>query len=166
MVPGRRSLKARCKRGLKQVLQFILPARWIIWRGRKNGQAIALTFDDGPHPEWTPKVLDTLLAFKAKATFFLVGEKARNIRRSFTESQGRGRDRKPHPESPGAFGPFHGADPRGDRAGGASHSRVHRNIAELGPNSQRGSESAFFPVSPGSSFDSSGVVRRSRRLHG
>ena len=77
MVPSRRSLKARCKAGLKQALQFILPGRWIIWRGRKDGQAIALTFDDGPHPEWTPKVLDTLLAFKAKATFFLVGEKTR-----------------------------------------------------------------------------------------
>ncbi len=36
----------------------------------------ALTFDDGPHPEWTPKVLDALDQFGAKATFFVVGRNA------------------------------------------------------------------------------------------
>ena len=36
--------------------------------------AAALTFDDGPHPEGTPAVLDALDAAGAKATFFLVGE--------------------------------------------------------------------------------------------
>jgi peptidoglycan/xylan/chitin deacetylase (PgdA/CDA1 family) len=36
--------------------------------------AVALTFDDGPHPEGTPAVLDALAARGAVATFFLVGE--------------------------------------------------------------------------------------------
>ena len=36
--------------------------------------AVALTFDDGPHPEGTPAVLDRLDAAGAKATFFLLGE--------------------------------------------------------------------------------------------
>ena len=36
--------------------------------------AAALTFDDGPHPEGTPAVLDALDAAGAKATFFLMGE--------------------------------------------------------------------------------------------
>ena len=36
--------------------------------------AAALTFDDGPHPEGTPAVLDALDAVGAKATFFLMGE--------------------------------------------------------------------------------------------
>ena len=36
--------------------------------------AAALTFDDGPHPEGTPAVLDALDAAAAKATFFLMGE--------------------------------------------------------------------------------------------
>ena len=36
--------------------------------------AVAVTFDDGPHPEGTPAVLDALDAAGAKATFFLVGE--------------------------------------------------------------------------------------------
>ncbi len=35
---------------------------------------IYLTFDDGPHPEITPWVLDQLRAYNAKATFFCVGD--------------------------------------------------------------------------------------------
>ncbi|HLH66270.1 MAG TPA: polysaccharide deacetylase family protein [Solirubrobacteraceae bacterium] len=35
---------------------------------------VALTFDDGPHPEGTPAVLDALARAGATATFFLVGE--------------------------------------------------------------------------------------------
>jgi len=35
---------------------------------------IALTFDDGPSPEFTPKVLKLLKQFNAKATFFLIGK--------------------------------------------------------------------------------------------
>jgi peptidoglycan/xylan/chitin deacetylase (PgdA/CDA1 family) len=41
---------------------------------RLDGDAIALTFDDGPHPEGTPAVLDLLRDAGATATFFLVGE--------------------------------------------------------------------------------------------
>jgi len=37
---------------------------------------IAVTFDDGPHPEVTPKVLDILDSYGAKASFFCVGDKA------------------------------------------------------------------------------------------
>jgi peptidoglycan/xylan/chitin deacetylase (PgdA/CDA1 family) len=36
--------------------------------------AVALTFDDGPHPQGTVAVLDVLAAYGARATFFLVGE--------------------------------------------------------------------------------------------
>jgi peptidoglycan/xylan/chitin deacetylase (PgdA/CDA1 family) len=36
--------------------------------------AVALTFDDGPHPEGTPRVLELLAAAGAQATFFLAGE--------------------------------------------------------------------------------------------
>jgi peptidoglycan-N-acetylglucosamine deacetylase len=38
---------------------------------------VALTFDDGPHPQGTPAVLDALAAAGARATFFLVGEQVR-----------------------------------------------------------------------------------------
>jgi peptidoglycan/xylan/chitin deacetylase (PgdA/CDA1 family) len=40
-------------------------------------RAVALTFDDGPHPTWTPKVLDDLRAAGVKATFCLIGVKVR-----------------------------------------------------------------------------------------
>src|SRR5690554_5461813 len=36
---------------------------------------ISITFDDGPHPDFTPKVLTLLKEKKAKATFFLIGKK-------------------------------------------------------------------------------------------
>src|SRR2546421_8297602 len=35
---------------------------------------VAITFDDGPHPEGTPAVLEALARANARATFFLVGE--------------------------------------------------------------------------------------------
>jgi len=38
---------------------------------------VALTFDDGPHPVWTPKVLDELKRANVKATFCVVGVKVR-----------------------------------------------------------------------------------------
>ena len=34
----------------------------------------ALTFDDGPHPEYTPRLLQILEKYQARATFFMVGE--------------------------------------------------------------------------------------------
>lgn len=37
---------------------------------------VALTFDDGPDPEVTPRVLDVLRAHRARATFFVLGERA------------------------------------------------------------------------------------------
>jgi peptidoglycan/xylan/chitin deacetylase (PgdA/CDA1 family) len=41
---------------------------------RLERPAVALTFDDGPHAEGTPALLDVLAAHGARATFFLVGE--------------------------------------------------------------------------------------------
>ncbi|HEY8770962.1 MAG TPA: polysaccharide deacetylase family protein [Thermoleophilaceae bacterium] len=41
---------------------------------RLAGAGVALTFDDGPHPEGTPAVLEVLERFAAPATFFLTGE--------------------------------------------------------------------------------------------
>src|SRR3984957_12327787 len=38
---------------------------------------VALTFDDGPHPEGTPAILELLARHRATATFFVVGEQVR-----------------------------------------------------------------------------------------
>ncbi|MBP3750036.1 MAG: polysaccharide deacetylase family protein [Prevotella sp.] len=52
--------------------------RWIypkaLWRIHPEEHAVYLTFDDGPIPESTPFILDTLREFGVKATFFTVGE--------------------------------------------------------------------------------------------
>ena len=45
-----------------------------IWSLTGNPNDIYLTFDDGPHPEITPFVLDELKKFNAKATFFCIGK--------------------------------------------------------------------------------------------
>ncbi|MGW8379309.1 polysaccharide deacetylase family protein [Actinacidiphila sp. SB3-2] len=42
----------------------------------KSGKAVALTLDDGPHPVWTPKMLDLLDRYRIKATFCLIGPNA------------------------------------------------------------------------------------------
>ena len=47
-----------------------------VWRGPTGERRIALTFDDGPDPAWTPRVLDRLAAGGVRATFFVVGERA------------------------------------------------------------------------------------------
>ena len=48
-----------------------------IWRFPTDKKRIYLTFDDGPSPEVTPWVLKQLDEYKAKATFFLIGEKVK-----------------------------------------------------------------------------------------
>ncbi len=45
-------------------------------RGPATGRRVALTFDDGPDPAWTPRVLDLLAERGVRASFFLVGERA------------------------------------------------------------------------------------------
>lgn len=39
-----------------------------------GAEGVALTFDDGPHPQGTPRILETLREADAPATFFLAGE--------------------------------------------------------------------------------------------
>jgi peptidoglycan/xylan/chitin deacetylase (PgdA/CDA1 family) len=50
--------------------RLLLPT---ICHGPRRGNAVALTFDDGPDPEVTPAVLDALTAAGARATFFCIG---------------------------------------------------------------------------------------------
>jgi peptidoglycan/xylan/chitin deacetylase (PgdA/CDA1 family) len=52
---------------------FFLP---IVSRGRRGEHGVALTFDDGPDPQITPRLLDLLDRHGVGATFFVTGEKA------------------------------------------------------------------------------------------
>lgn len=72
---------------IKQSLTTALPQQALLSRGRRlrsnegadrpSTCAVSLTFDDGPHPEFTPQLLDNLASSDIRATFFIVGEKAR-----------------------------------------------------------------------------------------
>lgn len=62
-----------------------------IWRIKRKGRkTVYLTFDDGPVPEVTPWVLDTLDRYGIKATFFLVGDNVRRSPELFEEIKRRG----------------------------------------------------------------------------
>ena len=48
----------------------------VVWRKDASSKVVYLTFDDGPIPECTPKLLDILKRYGVKATFFMVAENA------------------------------------------------------------------------------------------
>ncbi len=54
-----------------KILKLLCPAEYRI---KSAGHAIYLTFDDGPCPETTPKILNILQKHNVKATFFCVGD--------------------------------------------------------------------------------------------
>jgi len=64
----------------KQILATCVPHRRLLLRGprRVNDQLprLALTFDDGPHPVHTLRLLDVLRKAQVSATFFVVGKEA------------------------------------------------------------------------------------------
>ena len=50
--------------------------RFVVRRGRRSGLKLALTFDDGPHPQFTPKLIQILKTANVPATFFMIGHMA------------------------------------------------------------------------------------------
>lgn len=57
-------------------LQLLYP-HLLFLNGNRDSNRVALTFDDGPDVRYTPKVLDVLKKHNVKATFFLVGSRAK-----------------------------------------------------------------------------------------
>lgn len=62
---------------------------------------LAITFDDGPDPRWTPKILDVLKAKHVPATFFVIGEEAAKspgiLKREYAEGNSIGNHTYTHP---------------------------------------------------------------------
>ena len=56
-----------------QRFSFFLP---VVRRGNRDLLEISLTFDDGPDPETTPRLLELLARYGVKGAFFVIGEKA------------------------------------------------------------------------------------------
>ncbi len=61
------------RQAVKHVLLATLPRYAIV---ADAGGSVCLTFDDGPHPEHTPRLLDVLAEEGVPATFFVIGERA------------------------------------------------------------------------------------------
>lgn len=61
---------------LKRLAAATFPGRVLIRGSRDRGRMIALTFDDGPHPENTPTLLDSFERTGVHVTFFLIGQAA------------------------------------------------------------------------------------------
>ena len=53
--------------------QALLTRKDTVYRVKTAEKKVAITFDDGPSPEWTPKILDELKKAGIKATFFMIG---------------------------------------------------------------------------------------------
>jgi peptidoglycan/xylan/chitin deacetylase (PgdA/CDA1 family) len=74
VIGGALALGAAAWVGWAWVPHLATPA--CVWRGPRDRRRLALTFDDGPDPEWTPRILDILAAAGVHATFFVIGERA------------------------------------------------------------------------------------------
>ncbi len=100
---GRRDLTYDDQRGLitsEKLLSF--PSPYVIERwGGTNPKKIALSFDDGPDPEYTPKILDILKREGVPGTFFIVGVNAERysgiLRRTVAEGNEVGNHTFSHP---------------------------------------------------------------------
>jgi peptidoglycan/xylan/chitin deacetylase (PgdA/CDA1 family) len=68
--------------------------RWLypkaLWRMDRRERSVYLTFDDGPIPESTPFLLDTLRHYGIKATFFMVGDNVRKYPELFEQIKAEG----------------------------------------------------------------------------
>lgn len=74
------------------MLYSLLPGSMVTTRipSSPHGDAVYLTFDDGPDAEVTPRVMDLLDEYGAKATFFLIGQQAEQNPRVSEELVARG----------------------------------------------------------------------------
>ncbi len=78
------------------------PTYWVLDRsGDTDQKVLCLSFDDGPNPDYTPKILDILKAKKVPATFFLVGVNAEAnpglVKREYAEGHELGNHTYSHP---------------------------------------------------------------------
>jgi peptidoglycan/xylan/chitin deacetylase (PgdA/CDA1 family) len=89
------------RQAARRGLAAALPRRLYLTSGPRHNRDICLTFDDGPHPEHTPRLLDRLGELSVPATFFLIGREAEKypdlVRRMAAEGHGVGNHTYSHP---------------------------------------------------------------------
>jgi cellulose synthase/poly-beta-1,6-N-acetylglucosamine synthase-like glycosyltransferase/peptidoglycan/xylan/chitin deacetylase (PgdA/CDA1 family)/spore germination protein YaaH len=78
------------------------PLPYMIQQHGYKTKQVALSFDDGPDPDWTPKILDVLKRLNVKGTFFMIGEVAEDnvgvMRRVYNEGHEIGNHTFTHPD--------------------------------------------------------------------
>ncbi|HTY84156.1 MAG TPA: polysaccharide deacetylase family protein [Silvibacterium sp.] len=79
-----------------------LPRSYVVRQYGYNPKKLALTFDDGPDPTWTPKILDVLKQYNVKGAFMVIGEEAEEnvglLRRYVSEGHEIGNHTWTHPD--------------------------------------------------------------------
>jgi len=70
------NFRRACRQVVRAAMGTMLPPRLFLVRGPRASGSVCLTFDDGPHPEHTPRLLDVLRREQVTATFFVIGERA------------------------------------------------------------------------------------------
>lgn len=73
---GRRTVQYDKDAIIRNETYQAFPTPYVVQRAGALPKTIALTFDDGPDAEWTPKILDVLEREHVPATFFVIGENA------------------------------------------------------------------------------------------
>lgn len=83
----------------------ILPQSYTVTYFGYAPKRLAITFDDGPDPEWTPRILDILKQQNIKATFFMIGQEAEDnvgvMQRVYREGHEVGNHTFTHPDISG-----------------------------------------------------------------
>jgi cellulose synthase/poly-beta-1,6-N-acetylglucosamine synthase-like glycosyltransferase/peptidoglycan/xylan/chitin deacetylase (PgdA/CDA1 family)/spore germination protein YaaH len=101
--PGLRKLTWDAGGGIERADYLQYPSGWILERkGGKPRGRVTLTFDDGPDPVWTPRILDVLARQGVHAAFFLIGGNAQShtdlVRRELLEGHTVGNHTFTHPD--------------------------------------------------------------------
>ena len=107
--PGSRKVEVDPASGLVTDEDYTaLPSGWLVERAGAPPKTVALTFDDGPDPVWTPRILKALKDAGVPATFFMIGQNVADhpdiVRRVYADGHEIG-----------------------------SHSFTHPNMAHVGP---------------------------------
>ncbi len=98
---------SKCKRfirklSMKQEIARLRAQDHILYSGNVHLPEIALTFDDGPDPYYTPQILDILQQYGVKATFFCIGRQVaaypRLVRRAYEAGHVIGNHSWDHPD--------------------------------------------------------------------
>ncbi|MGA2354282.1 MAG: glycosyltransferase [Terriglobales bacterium] len=131
---GERTLTIDKKTGLIDGEEFkSLPEPYRVARYGASKNLLSLTFDDGPDPEWTPKILDVLKNKQVPGTFFLIGIQAEKFggltKRIFREGHEIGNHTFTHPDISSI---------------GSSYMRVELNLTEELFASQLGIRTTLF----------------------